>query len=30
MLKGEIPMWERVPIIKGLAETPGFEPGVPP
>jgi len=29
MLKGEIPMWEKIPIIKGLAETPGFEPGVP-
>ncbi len=25
MLKGEIPMWEKVPIIKGLAETERFE-----
>ena len=25
MLKGEIPMWERLPIIKGLAETERFE-----
>ena len=25
MLKGEIPMWEKVPIIRGLAETERFE-----
>ena len=25
MLKGEIPMWEKVPIIQGLAETERFE-----
>ena len=25
MLKGEIPMWEKVPIIKDLAETERFE-----
>ena len=25
MLEGEIPMWEKVPIIKGLAETERFE-----
>jgi hypothetical protein len=29
MLEGEIPKWEKVPIIKGLAETERFELSVP-